>query len=189
MGLITCKTPKFPHKEQQSSDWVLLLSDPVFLCVSTPIQFTWNSYCSFLWWEVWSFICLFNPPPHTHTKKKQQQEKKMQPCPYVAAVALSSRFNRPASDLKPPLVQRAAAVSLYPCWAKGSSDERAACSSPFYCGAGHPPCLSSDHVLPRLRPPIASVLQQQESSVHSKQYLHILAVLQESPWCQPLEST
>lgn len=45
-----------------------------------------------------------------------------------------------------------------PCRATGISEES---SSPFFSGAEAPPVLSTDHKLPKLRPPFASVLQQQ----------------------------
>lgn len=99
-----------------------------------------------------------------HHSCRSHEQSCQVPCscasPLCRARLWTSPFMSPQPKVQPLCFWFSAnsAAAANPCWATGLSEER---SSPFFFGAGAPPVLSTDHELPKLRPPFASVLQQQ----------------------------
>lgn len=180
VGLITSKTSKFLHEQLQSFDWVCL-----FLWLSSSLWFTppgilivpfvvlfcflvlistyvlvsscWSTSC-------WNSVFLYEEAAALHHSCRSREQSGQVPCscasPLCRARLWTSPFMSPQPKVQPLCFWFSATstAAANRCWATGISEER---SSPFFSGAGAPPVLSTDHELPKLRPPFASVLQQQ----------------------------
>lgn len=183
-GLITSKTSKFLHEQLHNhliecadsccfpvlSSWhtpentappgILIAPFVVLFSLILISTYVLVSSCSST--SCWDAVFLYEEAAAWHHSCSSHEQSCQVLCscasPLCRARLLMSPFMSPQPEVQPLCFWFSAtsAAAANPCRATGISEES---SSPFFSGAGAPPVLSTDHELPKLRPPF--VLQRQ----------------------------